>query len=298
MVRFTPWAIARSGLHAFEEARPIVQLIVTLRLCTALVLLAPTEALLRPATARGVLAFITANSAVYLFNGLCDQIEDRRNGKDRPLARGTLTTGAAQRWLLVLTMVSLLLAASDGWLLTAIVCGQLLAGLVYSWTPLPWMRRQAWPVLLISYAGLATYGAAAVLSPVTPSPALACLGLTMTAWMAFVGGILKDLPDVAGDREAGRCTTAVVHGVHCAALRGRASAWSCAVVMLTGGVLFRSVPILAASGVLLIAACAIHLGTRRSATSEVVRRKAPYRAFMRGQYAAHLVIVATCLVWP
>jgi 4-hydroxybenzoate polyprenyltransferase/chlorophyll synthase len=272
------------------EARPAVQAIFVLRFLAGAALGAPGALLSHaPRIAAGAAAWFCLTIAIYLFNGACDVPEDRCNGSRRPIASGALPVYLAVRIAALAGALGLALAALVPGALP-LAAGLLLLGLAYSTGPAPLKR---WPVpcaLVVISAGVLSYAAGDLAAGGGLSPRLVVFAAVMSAWMS-VGGLAKDLSDVAGDRLAGRRTCPVVLG------EGRARVvTSTAALAVAGTFLFAarafcpllltvSVTVLAGAGTLSVIALTSHSRGDRA------RQRRPYRVFAVTQFVTHL----TCL---
>ncbi|HEX2902807.1 MAG TPA: UbiA family prenyltransferase [Jatrophihabitans sp.] len=281
--------LARGTWLCLMEARPIVQAMVSLRYLAALLLLQGVAGLASPRALCAGISFVLANTAVYLFNGVCDVAADRRNGKGRPLARGALAIGFARRFLAVLVLAAVLLSLLVSIVQCLVVLGLLAAGTLYSAGSHRALRTPWIPPASILVGGSLTYLAACVGSGMRLDAQVSLLGLVMSLWMAVVGGIVKDLTDVRGDQLAGRRTFAVVYGRPAAARFGAGCALLLGVTLLGGALAIGSGELEVAGLVLLVAAAGVWRAARRGG-GHASRR--PYLAFMRGQYGVHLAVIA------
>lgn len=313
--------LAHAVRLSWVEARPVVQLIFQLRfLVGALLGLASSAAAGRFSGSAlfgigvGAAAWLCATWHVYLLNGICDQIEDRHNGSGRPLASGALSMPVARAVVAALAVLAVGLGAAVSLPLAVAVVTMLGLGWAYSAGPHPQKANVVGFVAVVTAGGLLTYlagwlaavggtrsggsgGLAAPDLPAGPSvlPLVALAG-AMSLWMSL-GGMTKDLSDVAGDRVAGRRTLPVVLG-------DRRARRLMAVLVIGVGVGFGAlavwaVPVLrVAAGVLLAGAGAVAfcLATRTS-RGHRGRLRLPYRMFMTTQYAVHGVVLVQCLLF-
>jgi len=120
----------------------------------------------------------------------------------------------------------------------------------------------------------------------------------MSAWMALVGAVVKDLGDVEGDTVGGRRTVAVRYG----AARARAVAVAGALLVGTGGVLaaLAWAPLTLAGAVPLAigAVCMMAQIVRTARATNVDKRthRSAYRVFMRTQFAANITMMLALLL--
>lgn len=273
---------------AWREARPVVQCMFQLRFLAAASLAAAAHGAPRPAVlAAGSAAWLCTTWNVYLFNGLADQVEDRANRSGRPLASGRLDPAAARRTLGWLAAAALLLALAVGPVLAALVAVMLGLGWCYSGG-----RRPGKTTALGSSAVIAAGGAVTFLAGWytgggrVPDRSFAVVATSMSLWMA-VAGLTKDLPDLAGDRLAGRRTLPVLLG----ARRARALLAVLCLLLGLGTVLaaWRTGAQLPFAGALMAGAVLV-AGALSLGGSAHPRR--PYRCFMVVQYALHVGLIA------
>ncbi|OPG12969.1 hypothetical protein B1L11_11160 [Microbispora sp. GKU 823] len=277
------------------EARPSVLAIFFLRFAAG----AAVDAGLAPADPfrllAGALVWQCAIFFVYLFNGVTDVREDRVNGSRRPIARGDLDPELA--WIVAWTAAAaallgaLLLGGAMIWLVTAV----LVLGYLYSAPPFQLKKWSSATVVvggvsgLLSYcAGYASYGTGPGGREMIALPAFA---VAASLWMGLVGTPAKDLPDIAGDRSAGRATFAVSRGEWPVRLLLSAVAASVALAFCAVALLLR-VPLGMAPAVMLTGAALLTVVTLTPLSrGSRVRRRLPYRAFMTTQYAVHLAVL-------
>lgn len=312
------------------EARPVVQIVFLMRFLTGLLL--GLRLALRPGLRPGLLldagphrpwllllgaaAWSLGVVAVYLVNGVMDVDEDRANGSRRPIATGALPARFAGAVVVLLAVAALGLgAAVPG--LDPCLAGLLLLGYLYSGPPLPAKRTTITAAATVAGLGILTYLGGAVTAStasIAPTPAvdptvggvagpggavpteLLVFGGALSLWMGAVGAVAKDLSDIPGDAAAGRRSLAVVRGER-AARRATAvgallvgSGSLAASVLWAPLCLYGTVP-------LAIGAGWVALRCRRPARRQCrVGGRAPYRAFMITQYAAHATMLSALLV--
>lgn len=276
--------------HCFREARPTVQVIFLLRYCVG-VLLCAHGGFPAARVGLGALGWSCTTFAIYLFNGVADYPEDAANGSGRPIARGLLPV----RFALGTAVTAALLGGAAGFALgpgcAALTLLYLLIGYAYSGRPYPLKRNFSTASLAGGLAGLLTYlaGAVAVGGPAGNGALL--FAVAMSAWMGGVGGIAKDLSDVAGDRLAGRRTWPVVFGESRARLLLIAAAATVGTAFVVGAATV-SVRMLWCAATLCAGALAITaVSARMPADAPRGRSRLPYRVFMWTQYAGHAVVV-------
>ncbi|MEW1751158.1 UbiA family prenyltransferase [Streptomyces angustmyceticus] len=247
-----------------------------------------------PRILAGAAAWLCASVFAYLFNGVMDVDEDRRNHSERPIARAALPLRRAVAVTLTAALLALLLSALCGGLIGWVVAF-LALGWVYSAPPLA-AKQASLPCAVVvfglgwtSYAG----GAAAVGNGLTV-PAVV-FATAMAAWMALVGAVVKDFSDAEGDAGAGRRTLAATRGLHAArrlAIAGAlavgvgapaaAGAWAPAVLPGT-------LPLALGAGWVTVRC----LRGRHTEHRDRHARRDAYRAFMITQYTANLVMLVT-----
>jgi 4-hydroxybenzoate polyprenyltransferase len=232
---------------------------------------------------------------VYLLNGVTDVAEDRANASRRPVARGDLPVRAAARVTAAAAVTALCLAAGGGLLgWTAVF---LVLGWVYSAPPVAAKRWSVSCSAVVFAMGWSGYAAGAAVSGGGLTRTGLVFAAAMSAWMALVGAVVKDLADTYGDAVGGRRTLAALRGPGAA----RRTAVTGAVLVGAGAPLASlalapaalpgTVP-LAAGAVWVVAEClrldATGPGDRRA-------RRGGYRAFMTTQYAANSAMLTTVL---
>jgi 4-hydroxybenzoate polyprenyltransferase len=293
----------------FQEARPIVQGVFMLRLLSGWALTVGDPE-------RGSLALLVAGAAawscvvmsIYLLNGVSDQQEDRINRSPRPIARGLLAGGTAERVAWVLAAGGVVGGFAAAGPLGLLALASLAVGWLYcvpSWR----LKRRSLGTAASALTGIAlTYYAGAVIAVaqsaggsagvVVRLPAveveLLVFGSALSLWAALVGGTTKDLPDVAGDRAAGTRSWAVVWGQQ----RFRWTVSAIALLIGAGSVVaaIRLAPALLPVVAMLLTgavAVAVLLLAPVSRARRPAHRRSPYRAFMATQYGAHLVLLAS-----
>jgi len=279
------------------EARPCVLLVFLLRFLVG-------SALSGMGAARGDLVRVAETAvvwelavfAVYLFNGVTDVHEDRINGSQRPIARGALSTAVARWVAAVAAMASIGGAAALGSHLLWAVLALLGLGFCYSSPPIHLKRHAVTSTATGILLGLLTYYAGP--SAYTghgwshASAALCVFVVGATTWMGLVGGLTKDLSDVAGDVAAGRRTVPGVCGEARARRAVSFAALGLAVGFCAAGAW--TSPLLIWPGVAMLGG-AIAMAVvclRRSAHRTRSGSRRPYRVFMTTQYLVNLSVVA------
>jgi 4-hydroxybenzoate polyprenyltransferase len=282
--------LCRTTWLGLEESRPLVQATIVARFIAGAVLGYTSEGTLRRAIV-AVLAWFAAGVAVYLANGLADLSEDRANGSARPIASGRLSPRDGLNLAGFLAVLSLMAAIPADILIQ--VAMFLALGYTYSGPPWPMKRNWAAAPLSIMASGALTFWAAAR-STGSATPAVIIAGATLSAWMGLVGALVKDLPDIPGDRTAGRKTFAIVFGPAWT-VRGAAAsavaigAFGFAASAALAPFLIPAMLALLVGGVLIAA-----LATRFAATLR--DPQAPYRIFMITQCIA-ISLIITSKVW-
>jgi 4-hydroxybenzoate polyprenyltransferase len=286
----------RTTRLCWTEARPAVQIAFLLRFVTGAAF-TMREDLDLPRLLAGASAWSCASVSAYLFNGVMDVDEDRRNGSGRPIARGDLAFRSAVGVTLAAVLLALALSAPVvgliGW-----VVAFLALGWAYSAPPLAAKRTSSSCAIVVFGLGWTSYaGGAAAAGNGLDAPALV-FATAMAAWMALVGAVVKDFSDAEGDKEAGRRTLAATRGLHVArrlAVAGAvivgagapAAAWAWAPAALPG-----TLP-LALGGGWVIVRC-LRVGDTEH--SDRHARRDAYRAFMVTQYVANAVMLVTLVV--
>ncbi|MFK8905696.1 UbiA family prenyltransferase [Streptomyces sp. YS-3] len=285
----------RTARLCWTEARPAVQLAFLLRFVTGAVFAARDDIDLLRLLA-GASAWSCASFFAYLFNGVMDVEEDRRNGSDRPIARGDLSLRRAAAIVLAAAVFALGLSAAVpglvGWVFVFLALGW-----AYSAPPLA-AKRASLPCALVVFGlGWTSYaGGAATAGNGLDAPALVFAG-AMAAWMALVGAVVKDFSDAEGDAQAGRRTLAATRGplvarrlaVAGAAVVGfgaPAAAWTWTPAVLPG-----TVPLALGAGWVIVRC----LRTGHTEHHTRYARRGAYRAFMVTQYVANVVMLVTLL---
>ena len=275
------------------EARPQVQIVFLMRFAAGVMLCAPGAHALSRAAA-GAAAWFCATVAVYVFNGVADRAEDVANGSSRPIARGDLPVRSALRLCVVLSAAA---CAASTWLgirVLVVMALYLMLGYCYSGPPFPFKLRYYSTSIGGSALGLLTYLGGALTSVDRFTPGLTVYAVMMSLWMGAVGGIAKDLSDVAGDRAAGRRSWPVVFGERRARFALRCAAVAVAVAFAVASAV-AEVRILWCAGAVLIGAVVVVLASADPGRgADRARRRLPYRAFMWTQYLSHAVLAA---VW-
>ncbi|MFC4061528.1 UbiA family prenyltransferase [Planomonospora corallina] len=277
---------------SWTEARPAVQVIFQLRLLAgALIGAGALAGVAWGVVAVGAAAWLLLTWSAYLLNGAADVVEDRSNGSVRPIARGDLSALTAGRLALLLGVAGLSLSAavSERFFLLALLL--LVLSWAYSTGPAPLKNTVAGVQVAVVGAGLVTYLAGINAAGVPVDGTVLVFACAMSAWMG-IGGLAKDLSDVAGDRAAGRRTLPLVWGERRArvAIAGAAVAvgasFCSAALAVAPALLPAAVPVLAGGAVL----AAVSLG--RWSEGDRAARRRPYRVFMLTQYSAHLTVLS------
>ncbi|MEU1847948.1 UbiA family prenyltransferase [Streptomyces sp. NPDC019990] len=286
----------RTARLCWTEARPAVQGAFLLRFFTGAAFTMRDD-LDVPRLLAGASAWSCASVSAYLFNGVMDVDEDRRNGSDRPIARGELAFRSAVGVTLAAALLALALSAPlsglIGWVIAFLALGW-----VYSAPPLAAKRSSVACAIVVFGLGWTSYaGGAAVAGNGLDAPGVV-FATAMAAWMALVGAVVKDFSDAEGDRAAGRRTLAATRGLRVArrmAVAGAvivgagapATAWTWAPDVLPG-----TLP-LALGGGWVVVRC---LRGRHTERSGRYARRCAYRAFMITQYVANGVMLVMLAV--
>jgi 4-hydroxybenzoate polyprenyltransferase len=288
------------AVQSWREARPVVQTIFQLRFMAGVVLSGgfAADAGLGAVglTVGSALVWLCATASVYILNGATDVVEDRANGSRRPVAAGRLSPTKARQTAITLGIVALLGAAAQSVLLLLLITAVLALGVAYSEPPLALKRWTGGVAFVAFLGGLLTYAAGAVVGGKPNAGTLVFAGL-LSAWIAMVGALTKDLPDVFGDTVAGRRTIAVVYGVGVATRLAATAAAGIGVTALVLSHLFApqlqlQCWLLAAGGVLV---ARFALVVDRAQPRTLGR---PYQAFMTTQYVVHLSLPFSLVLNP
>ncbi|MFF2522496.1 UbiA family prenyltransferase [Streptomyces liangshanensis] len=278
----------------WAEARPLVQTMFVLRFAVGAL---SVVRLPQPGwrTLLGMAAWWCAVSCAYLLNGVTDVREDRANGSLRPIARGALPVRRAVTVTVLLAGAALALGAAAGGGVLGWVVVFLLLGWAYSAAPVRAKESSGRCAAVVFAMGMASYAAGAAAA----GPALSTTGLVfgcvMSAWMAVVGAVVKDLGDAGGDAAGGRRTVAVVHGMPAARALAVAGAVLVGVAGPVAALLWAPLDLV---GTVPVAAGAVWVVTRvvrdaRRMHADRRQRRLAYRAFMVTQYTANLLVLAT-----
>ncbi|MCF3960168.1 UbiA family prenyltransferase, partial [Streptomyces fuscigenes] len=209
---------------ALVEARPTVQVVFVTRYLIGFAASSSPHHLASPARLlAGALSWWLAVVAAYLLNGVMDVKEDRANGSVRPIACGALPERTAAVLTAAAAVGSLVLAAFVPGLVLW-TAAFLVLGWLYSAPPFPAKRWSTACAAVVFGLGWTSFAGGAATAGGVLSPAGLVFAVVMSAWMALVGSVVKDLGDVAGDAEGGRRTVAVRHGAGPARRLGAAGA--------------------------------------------------------------------------
>jgi 4-hydroxybenzoate polyprenyltransferase len=289
--------LARSVRLAWQEARPVVQLVFMLRFLAGAALGAVYVGEVVAATAVvAALSWLATTWAVYLLNGVADVVEDRANGSTRPIARGELLEDTAERIVWGLATAGLVLGALVSPVMLLLVALMLAVGWAYSLGPRP--CKQNMPGFLISVLalGVLTYLAGWHASGAGhPQGPVLLFGAMMSLWMGLAGST-KDLSDTRGDRLAGRRTLPVLLGEWRAravmAVSASLVGWTFVFVAGWVGRLLPVAVVVCAGAVVLALVALTPLGN-----GDRTAKRRPYRVFMVTQYLAHLTLFACLALW-
>lgn len=230
------------------------------------------------------LAALAANLYIVGLNQIADVDLDRINKPELPIAAGTLDPRRARQ--VVLGAGGLALGLGwwiGGWLLGTLALSMAI-GTAYSLPPLHLKRSAIGAPLCIAWVrgplvnlGLFAQFRASMDAPLAPSAAIMLLTVFMTLFALGIG-ILKDLPDAAGDRAHAIGNLTVRRGTASAFRMGRALL--IAAYLLTAGLGLLLLP--PEAGVPLAAAHLCALGVLLGAAGKVrVDDRASVRRFYR-----------------
>jgi 4-hydroxybenzoate polyprenyltransferase len=289
-------ALLSSLRLCLTEARPVVAVMFALRYLTAAAVAGGFERATLPRVLAGSAIWVLAVLSTYVINGTTDVAEDRANHSRRPIASGRLSPATARR----AAGVSAVAAVAGGLVLGGGFCCLVLAflgaGYLYSAPPVCAKRYAATSALTGVLLALLTYGAACAAARAGPGGRTGVIFCVAAAlWTGIVGSITKDIPDAAGDMAAGRRTIAVTLGetasrrLACAAAVTLGAAFTAA-AGLAGSLL------VAPAAAMLAGALLVSVVTWPGRPGGASARlggggRAPYRAFMATQYAAHLCML-------
>jgi len=162
-----------------------------------------------------VLAGLAVNVFIVGLNQLTDVEIDRVNKPDLPVAAGDLSVGAATGIVAAAGMLPVLLALTQGLMELAFVLAGLLVGAAYSLPPLRLKRFATAASLCISGVravvvnlGVYLHFALAFAGEASVAPAVWALTVAVVPF-AFAIAILKDVPDIEGDRRYSIATFSV-----------------------------------------------------------------------------------------
>lgn len=273
-----------------SEARPAVQTVFLMRFLAGAFLAGPGTPPHPRQVALGALGWTCSTIAIYVFNGIADRQEDTENGSRRPIASGRLPVRYAARATVLCAVVGLICAWGLGLAEGLWATVFLLLGYAYSGPPFPLKRRHYAASLSGAGLGLVTYLAGSAAAGTRESGTFMAFAAVMSLWMGGIGGIAKDLSDVAGDRAAGRRTLPIIVGERRArrllavAAPGVALGFAAVAVWSFGTLLW------CAGTVLLGAVAVAGLSMDPNMQDSKARRRLPYRAFMCTQHATHMVL--------
>ncbi|WP_407319805.1 UbiA family prenyltransferase [Isoptericola halotolerans] len=272
----------RTAVLVLREARPKVLAIGGVRFLSGALL--SGGLVLSPHTLVGLLAWILMTVAVYVLNGVTDVDTDRVNGSRRPVASGRLTVRAARRAVWVCGVAALGLGLVVSWFLVLHLAVALALGVRYSSGAKPAKASSPAAFVVVVVGGLVTYHAGLVASGGRVTAPFVVFAVCLSLWMG-VGSLVKDLPDVDGDRAANRFTLAVSRGPDVAADVAAVAAATIAAAMAWAA--FGPLPL---AELLRWPSVVLCLGTLILVVTCVtvsLRARWPYRAFMYTQFAAH-----------
>jgi 4-hydroxybenzoate polyprenyltransferase len=245
-----------------------------------------------------MLLWLLATTSIYLFNGVQDIAADRLNGSRRPLASGMVSAGFARSASVAGTTAALLGTLQTDLPLIAPMTALVILGYAYSAPPLLLAHRTSGTLLTVLLASLLSVLAGHLSDTSTLAeafrfgPALLLFALVSAGWAALVGGLVKDLGDIPGDRAAGRRTWAVVYGP------GAVRRFTSVAGLFLGAIFvwcaLTLAPVLVPAALATLTGAVVLALVNRSddtdrpdASRSRLRRS--YRTFMLTQYAAHLL---------
>jgi 4-hydroxybenzoate polyprenyltransferase len=273
----------------WREARPVVQVVILLRFLTGLCLADRQGRLSWPVLAAAG-SWLCVTTSIYVLNGVSDVAGDRTNGSTRPIASGQLPVRTALRIAVVLALVGVALSLPGRGPATLLAVLMLGLGWAYSMARRPLKNSMPGFMAVVIAGGLLTYLAGYACVDHRLNRELVVFGLAMSLWMGL-GGSTKDLPDVEGDRLAGRRTWPVVLGERNARLAMAASAlmvgssFMVTALHVARNLIDCGAVVLAGSIILTVT-----VTTSLSRGSRATRRR-PYRIFMAIQYLTHLTLL-------
>jgi 4-hydroxybenzoate polyprenyltransferase len=279
---------------AWQEARPVVQLVFLLRFSAGAALGAErVDVLVEWPVITAAAGWLATTWSIYLVNGVADVVEDRANGSNRPIARGDLSSAPARRTVWLLAVVGLVAAGIVATVLLLLVALMLMVGWAYSLGPHPFKRNVISFALSVTALGILTYLAGWQASGgADPSGSLLLFASMMSLWMAL-GGSTKDLSDTTGDRLAGRRTLPVILGERRArvVMAGAASllGWTFAILATLRVSHLLPVADVVCTGSIALTTAAL---TRVDTADRAVKRR-PYKVFMITQYLGHIALFVT-----
>jgi 4-hydroxybenzoate polyprenyltransferase len=280
---------------AWQEARPVVQIVFLLRFLTGVALATRHAGGLSWSILAAAGSWSCVTASIYVLNGVSDVAGDRANGSTRPIASGRLPVDTALWTAVALAVVGVALSASVGAPAALLAVLMLGLGWAYSMARKPLKNSMPGFMAVVTAGGLLTYLAGYASVDHRPCRDLLVFGLAMSLWMGF-GGSTKDLSDAEGDRVAGRRTWPVILGERNARLAMAVSALAVGCGFFVAALC--AAPGLIGPGVVVLAgsvALATTATTPLSKGSRSVRRR-PYRVFMMTQYVAHLTLLGASAV--
>lgn len=297
IVSISPHVVSRYARLSLVEARPTVQVVFLMRYVLGAALSTRQHDTNPLQLAAGAVAWLLAVVAAYLINGVMDVKEDRANGSVRPIARGDLPERTAALITAGASLISLVLAQFVPGL-TVWIVAFLVLGWLYSVPPFPAKRWSTTCALVVFGLGWTSFAGGAATAGGGLSTAGLVFATVMSAWMAMVGSVVKDLSDVDGDATGGRRTVAVRHGAWLARVLGAAGALVVGAGAVLGALLWAPFMLVAMVTVAVGAVCVVTqiVRTARVEDADKRTRRSAYRAFMRTQYAANIVMVAAVVL--
>jgi homogentisate phytyltransferase / homogentisate geranylgeranyltransferase len=255
-----------------------------------------------------LLAGWCVNVFIVGINQLEDVEIDRINKPELPIAAGELSVPAARRIVALCAVVPVVLGITQGLVELVSVSAALLIGAAYSVPPVRLKRRPVVAALsitvvrtLIVNLGVwlhfaATFGGDASLGAV-PAAVWALTALTLP--YSFAIAVLKDVPDMEGDRRFGIATFSVRIGARPVFLAGVGAVLAAQLGMAVAGPLVvedANAPLLVAANV--VAAALLATWARRVDLDDRAAFTAFYQRVWRLFFAEYLVVALAVLIGP
>ena len=255
-----------------------------------------------------LLAGWCVNVFIVGINQLEDVEIDRVNKPELPIAAGELSVPAARRIVALCAVVPVVLGITQGLVELGSVSAALLIGAAYSVPPVRLKRRPVVAALsitvvrtLIVNLGVwlhfaATFGGDTSLGAV-PAAVWALTALTLP--YSFAIAVLKDVPDMEGDRRFGIATFSVRLGARPVFLAGVGAVLAAQLGMAIAGPLLvedANAPLLVIAN--LAAAALLTAWARRVDLDDRAAFTAFYQRVWRLFFAEYLVVAAAVLIGP